>query len=548
MLSVEQEKKMMNNEANQTKLLNTNYMRERGTSLSLGTTRLRLLFLVPMAIAIIVIVLVLSVMLYKQASRDVQEGVIRIRASVQDFYEESIRYDAHALLAIMHTLKHDDKLPAALAQRNREVLLDHAKPLFEDIRRDYKITHLYFTGADRVNLLRVHSPLRYGDVIERITTLQAEESGSVAYGVELGPLGTFTLRLVAPWYDPKTNKLIGYVELGMEVDQVINKLESFFGVQVFTVIKKEFLVRDRWESGMRALGRTPHWDRFADKVVSEQSTHTIPSLLAERLTKGEVVTNNSIMDLNYQGLSYRVTVLPLYDAGGLAVAEMILLADVSAVENIARETVYAGTMTALVLGSGLFIFFYWLVGRIGQRIEYNEKELRELASHDGLTGLYNHRFFYTILEDEIARARRYERPVSLLMLDIDHFKDVNDIYGHLAGDAILRNLSERLVNRVRSTDRVCRYGGEEMMVVLPETGLHDAKKIAEEVRFLIEQKPFDIGNGHSIRITVSIGLACCPEHAQEVSLLVSNVDTALYEAKETGRNRVCVYLPQKMVA
>ena len=117
-------------------------------------------------------------------------------------------------------------LSLALAQRDRDMLLKHATPLFKDIRRDYKITHFYFTGIDRVNLLRVHAPLRYGDTIDRITTLQAEHSGTVAYGVELGPLGTFTLRLVSPWYDPKTNKLIGYVELGMEIDQIIHKLEK----------------------------------------------------------------------------------------------------------------------------------------------------------------------------------------------------------------------------------------------------------------------------------------------------------------------------------
>lgn len=513
-------------------------------SLRWGTTRLRLLFLVPMAIAIAVIVLVLSVMLYQQASRDVQEGVIRIRASAEDFYEESIRYDTHALLAILHTLSHNEKLSAALAQRSREALLRHAKPLFEDIRRDFSVTHLYFTGTDRVNLLRVHAPLRYGDVIERITMLQAESSGSIASGVELGPLGTFTLRLVAPWYDQQTNKLTGYVELGMEIDQILIKLQDFFGVQAFTVINKGFLDRDKWEAGMRTLGRTPHWDRFPNVVASEQSMNTIPTLLTERLERGEVIANNSILDLMYQGLSYRVTVLPLQDAGGRAVAQMILITDVSAEENAARKTVYAGSLTALVVGGALFIFFYWLVGRIGHHIERNEKELHNLATHDGLTGLYNHRTFYTILEDEIARARRYQRPVSLLLLDIDHFKSVNDTYGHRVGDTILRGVSKRLLSRMRSIDWVCRYGGEEITVILAETDIPSAKKIAEDLRILIEQEPFDIENGQHININVSIGLATYPEHTEEVSLLVSCADKALYKAKEGGRNRVCVYQPR----
>jgi diguanylate cyclase (GGDEF)-like protein len=221
-----------------------------------------------------------------------------------------------------------------------------------------------------------------------------------------------------------------------------------------------------------------------------------------------------------------------------------MVADVSKEKNVARKNAYAGSIVALVVGSALFVFFYWLVGRIGQRIESNEKELRELSTRDDLTGLYNHRFFYIVLEYEIARAERYQGFVSLLMLDIDFFKQVNDTYGHRAGDAILRDLSKRLTSRMRSVDRVCRYGGEEITVILPETNIAAAKKIAEDLRILVKQKPFDIDNGQSISITVSVGLATYPEHANEVSLLVSHADTALYEAKKGGRNLVSVYQPQ----
>ncbi len=111
--------------------------------------------------------------------------------------------------------------------------------------------------------------------------------------------------------------------------------------------------------------------------------------------------------------------------GGREVARMILVADVSKEETLARKTVFAGTITAFVVGGTLLVFFYWLVGRIGQRIESNEKKLRELATHDGLTGLYNHRSFYNILENEIACSQRYHRSTSLLLLDIDYFKQVN---------------------------------------------------------------------------------------------------------------------------
>ena len=506
-----------------------------------GTARLRMLFLLPLSMVIILVVVVLSMMLYEYTNREVQDGVVRIRASVQDFYAESIRYDTKALKTIIYTLRQDDKLAVALAKSNKEELLRLSAPLFEDMKRHFSITHLYFTGIDRVNILRVHTPARDGDTIDRITMQQAQKSGAISHGVELGPLGTFTLRVVVPWYDKQTQKLIGYVELGMEIDQVIHKLQTFFGVQVFTIIKKEFLDQKRWENGMRALGRTPNWNRFAKNVSSEQSMYNFPSDIVENLIHGDAITNNSIIDIMHKELPHRVTSIPLEDAGGRTVAQMILLTDVSQEEQVAHNTVYVGIMIALLAGGALFIFFYWLVGKIGKRIEHNEKELRDIATHDGLTGLYNHKFFYTLLEDEIARASRYKKRISLLLLDIDFFKKVNDTYGHRSGDMILSELSKLLMNRVRATDSVCRYGGEEMTIILPETDIQTAKVIAEDIRSLVEQEAFEIEDGKNINITVSIGISTYSEELKEASTLVSGADTALYEAKESGRNRICEF-------
>lgn len=175
------------------------------------------------------------------------------------------------------------------------------------------------------------------------------------------------------------------------------------------------------------------------------------------------------------------------------------------------------------------------------RLEANQAALEAFATHDGLTGLYNHRTFYKLLEDELARAQRFNRPVALLLLDIDHFKRVNDTYGHLAGDAVLRGLSELLRREARAIDRVCRYGGEEITVILPETDPDAAANFAERLRAAVEAQPFD-ANSEPIRITVSIGVASWPAQADSETL-VAGADTALYAAKEGGRNRVVRYEP-----
>ncbi|MDP1682819.1 MAG: diguanylate cyclase [Burkholderiales bacterium] len=179
---------------------------------------------------------------------------------------------------------------------------------------------------------------------------------------------------------------------------------------------------------------------------------------------------------------------------------------------------------------------------MAEALKKSRAALAALATRDGLTGLYNHRAFYTLLGDEFARAQRFKRPVSLLLLDIDHFKRVNDTHGHLAGDAVLKGLSELLGRQARAIDSVCRYGGEEITVILPETDLDAAAHIAERLRAAVEAQTFDV-NVTPLRITVSIGVASWPAQADTASALVAAADAAMYAAKQSGRNRIIRYEP-----
>lgn len=171
------------------------------------------------------------------------------------------------------------------------------------------------------------------------------------------------------------------------------------------------------------------------------------------------------------------------------------------------------------------------------------RTLNELASRDGLTGLYNHRMFYTLLTEEVADAQRYNRPVTLLMLDVDHFKRVNDKQGHQAGDTVLNTLGELLVHETRAIDRVCRYGGEEIAVILPSISPAAAAAVAERLRAAVETYQFNVGPAAPFSITASIGVASFPVSAHSVQGLVGAADAALYRAKRQGRNSVACYEP-----
>ncbi|MDH5613082.1 MAG: diguanylate cyclase [Gammaproteobacteria bacterium] len=502
--------------------------------------RLHLLFLGPLVLTISVLVITFVVVRYQQSDEEVQATVFQLESTAQSFYDDGLRKEIHAMRGIIEVMMHRDDITSALANQDRKALLRITEEQFNGLKRHFNITHFYFMNADRVNLLRVHAPWRYGDTINRITMLQAEGTHSIASGVELGALGTFTLRVVAPWYDQQ-QKLIGYVELGMEIGQLLEHLQASLDLRLITVINKTYLDRDNWVKGMTDLGRDHDWDHFQDIVINKETTSIAPLMLVDFLEREGSMLDFEIREMIYRNREYRVIALPLMDAGGRKVAQIIMTIDVTQVQNDARDAAYTVSIAALIFGSMLVVFFYWLIGGITQRLNLDEKELRELATRDGLTNLYNQRTFYSMLKDDIDRAYRYQRPVSLLLLDIDHFKVVNDTYGHLAGDAILRGLSQRLISRLRTTDRLCRYGGEELTMILPEVDVIVAAKVAEGLRQLIEREPFYIGEGQSINITVSIGVAAYPYHGKEAKQLVSGADIALYEAKGAGRNRVCIY-------
>ena len=164
------------------------------------------------------------------------------------------------------------------------------------------------------------------------------------------------------------------------------------------------------------------------------------------------------------------------------------------------------------------------------------EEIKKLAIRDGLTGLYNYRHFWELLVHEIMKSRRYQSPLSLLFLDLDNFKIINDTLGHLQGDLVLKTLAAYLQGGVRQADVACRYGGEEFLVLLPETGLEQAIRLAKRLRHHISRMAIPLP-GRDLQVTVSIGAAVLTPH-MDGGALVAAADAAMYRAKQAGGNQV----------
>jgi two-component system cell cycle response regulator len=164
------------------------------------------------------------------------------------------------------------------------------------------------------------------------------------------------------------------------------------------------------------------------------------------------------------------------------------------------------------------------------------EEAQRLSITDGLTGLWNYRYFTMTVSKEIERAARFSRPLALVMLDLDHFKGVNDTFGHQRGDTVLIELAGRIRAEVRDVDTVARYGGEEIVVVLPETDEAGAAQLVERICNSVRRKPFGEPGIPPVHLTVSAGVAVFPVHGLAASVLLARADEALYSAKRAGRD------------
>ncbi|WP_457626546.1 diguanylate cyclase [Persephonella sp.] len=175
------------------------------------------------------------------------------------------------------------------------------------------------------------------------------------------------------------------------------------------------------------------------------------------------------------------------------------------------------------------------------KLKYYQEELKKLASTDFLTGLYNRRHMFLIGNELFEISKRYNKKLSVIILDIDRFKSINDTYGHDAGDEALKALSQIIIDRTRECDVPARLGGEEFVILLPETELEGAKKLAEDLRQAVENEIIELPDGQKLSFTVSIGVSeinLSKDLSFEKALKLA--DKALYEAKETGRNKVII--------
>ena len=243
--------------------------------------RIKSRILTPMVLVGAVLISLSLIGGYWLQKRAIDDSVHQRLSGVHRIYEELLQEESQLMSGQIDFLKSDQALLALFLAGDRANLVQKSRPLFERMRSSYRITHFYFHGPDKICFLRVHAPGRHGDLIDRYTMAGAVASGKPFHGIELGPLGTFTLRVVHPWL--VDGKLEGYIELGMEIEHVTQLIKKSLNLEILILLEKKFLKRDDWEAGLKVLSREGNWDLYGDFVVIDQTIDGLP-VLAEKLS------------------------------------------------------------------------------------------------------------------------------------------------------------------------------------------------------------------------------------------------------------------------
>lgn len=289
---------------------------------------------------------------------------------VDKLFSRLLDKEAKFMAAQLQFIANDPELLRAWQSRNRKELFEKADTIFKKINADFGVTHFYFTEPDKTCFLRVHSPDNFGDKITRFTTEKAVTSARVISGIELGPLGTFTLRVVSPWIHE--GQLLGYLELGEEIEHLIPRLQEISGLDLVFLIDKKNLLKENWQNRGQGLNKTGDWDEFTDFVVIDSTLSTLPFKLED------VAGQNISQDFKFNDRRYSVYSHSLHDVSGKKVGTMIVIYEITAKVAEGRKKMVFPALAITIVFLLILLFYFRYSGVLEQTIYAYQNNLEDI--------------------------------------------------------------------------------------------------------------------------------------------------------------------------
>lgn len=462
--------------------------------------------------------------------------------------QHRIDADFKRLEAILSGFVVDERLAAAFRTADIPRFEQLSREQFTRLQRDRHLSHLYFISAERKVLLRLHDSTHAGDLINRPSLLAAERTGAVATGIDLGIDGALRLRVVAPYRSPD-GTLLGYVEVASELLDVLSAAMQHLTSDFFVLVKKANINQNKWLEFRQKHGQPSDWNRFGEMALSSQ-TAPLPTALEHWIAQQNPWRGGRhLAEIAAHGRNSGVIAIPLEDGHGKQIALVLSLKDLTQTYAASRKAF--GPIVILIVVGALLILVGVHVGlrMLGNRLmraELDRHESEHSMRFDAMTGALSRREF----DRQLSRLDYQPVPggVALLMMDLDHFKSINDTYGHLAGDQVLQKFVTIVNECIRSGDSVARFGGEEFAILMVNIDANVIAAVSERILAAVRNSPFHTGDGRTINFTVSIGIAYDPSGSLSSTNLIAHADLALYRAKQLGRDRACIDLECKRAA
>ncbi len=494
--------------------------------------------MLPLTLSFVFIVLSIAIAMYVVQSKTLHDYSYNTVTAANNELAEEIREKNGALLAVQRSLIDNPLLIPAILDRDREALFKSLMPIFLDVKKQLHITHFYIHDTELTNIARLHRPEVYGDKINRYTLSQVHSSGLPFVGMELGAWGMFSLRSITPIHDQNT--LIGYLELGVDIDGLLQEIADETNLVQLVMLDKSYLDRRQWLQGMQWLAREGDWDLLEHSVITNKASKTIPQSWLNYLAQTNFdYAQTHALDSSY-GNVWHVGISPLNDVQGRRIGHLANFLNVTNTQESMHSEALVLFGLLVVFLSGLLTYLYFALNRIDTDIESQQRDLHFLAHNDILTGLPNRQLFYERMNRAISAAKRHNRQLAVLFLDLDNFKNINDSFGHSVGDELLIEVAKRLRSVIREEDTLARNGGDEFVILLenivrPETAATVSTNIIKAFQpafYLSEME---------ITTSTSIGISIFPQDGSNYEVLTRNADTAMYNAKRQGRNTFLFY-------
>jgi len=449
-----------------------------------------------------------------------EEKSVASKISSQTFDNFIQKYESIASNILLN-----EQIIESLEKKDRNELLKLTLPIYEKLRKENPYLQImHFHTADTKSFLRLHKPEKFGDdlssirhMINKVNKLKVKQ-----IGIEVGRYGIH-YRVALPIFNSKKD-FLGVFEFGININYLLEIFKNHYNFETILLFKKDLfkIMVTNYKNIMYANYSDEYYSiKFRDNNSSIEKKNTVS------------VNDNVI----------KFTVHTIKDNSNQTIGELVFIKNIDTYTNSIKQIKYLSIGSAIIL---LLISFY-LVRKIfsnyiktiesyQKKLEIKNNSLLKLSNTDHLTQINNRKSIETILKNEINRSKRYSHPLSVILFDIDNFKKINDSLGHNVGDKVLKGMSKLVSSCLRETDYCGRWGGEEFIILLTETSLDAGYITSEKLRKCIHAHDFeDIKD-----VSCSFGIAeLSPEDTYES--IVHNADTALYEAKNNGKNRVTIY-------